>query len=318
MIFVKKYAWWIVSLALAISVYSGYALTIAPPSDFPSDKIVVIARGTSVPEITEQLFKERIVAHPTLLRFVLRITGTATRVQTGAYLFKKPQNLLVLAYRLVTGSYDIAPARITLPEGITVRETAELISEKLPEISKNDFIRVAKPYEGYLFPDTYVFSSGEDAESIVATMRENFSAKITTLSDKISASGRSTADIVIMASLLEKEARSTEVRRIISGILWNRLKLGMPLQVDAVFGYIFNRDTYSPSYEDLKVESPYNTYIHTGLPPGPINNPGLDAIESAINPAKTNYLFYLTDKNGVMHYATNYATHQTNQRKYLW
>ena len=91
----------------------------------------------------------------------------------------------------------------------------------------------------------------------------------------------------------------------------------MSLQVDAVFGYIFNRETYSPSYEDLKVDSPYNTYTHTGLPPGPINNPGLDSLKAAITPIKTNYLYYLTDKNGVMHYATTYAEHQSNQRKYL-
>jgi UPF0755 protein len=91
----------------------------------------------------------------------------------------------------------------------------------------------------------------------------------------------------------------------------------MPLQVDAVFGYIYNRDTYSPSFTDLKVVSPYNTYTHKGLPPGPINNPGLDSLDAALHPTKTDYLYYLTDANGVMHYATTYAGHQANQRKYL-
>jgi UPF0755 protein len=91
----------------------------------------------------------------------------------------------------------------------------------------------------------------------------------------------------------------------------------MPLQVDAVFGYINNRDTYSPSYADLKIDSPYNTYTHTGLPPGPICNPGLVSILAALHPTVTKYLYYLTDRNGVMHYATTFAEHQTNQEKYL-
>jgi UPF0755 protein len=148
-------------------------------------------------------------------------------------------------------------------------------------------------------------------------MRENFDTKISALSANITASRHTISDSIIMASLIEKEARTTGNRKIVSGILWSRLALGMPLQVDAVFGYIFNRDTYSPSFADLKVDSPYNTYVHAGLPPGPINNPGLDAILAALHPTKTNYLYYLTDKNGVMRYATTFAEHQANQRKYL-
>lgn len=104
---------------------------------------------------------------------------------------------------------------------------------------------------------------------------------------------------------------------MVSGILWNRIERRMPLQVDAVFGYIFERATYSPSFADLKVDSPYNTYTHAGLPPGPICNPGLDALLAAARPAKTNYLYYLTGKDGLMHYAMTYAEHQANQRKYL-
>ncbi|MBI4133443.1 endolytic transglycosylase MltG, partial [Candidatus Uhrbacteria bacterium] len=122
---------------------------------------------------------------------------------------------------------------------------------------------------------------------------------------------------LILASYLEREVPEFEDRRIVAGILLRRMQLGMPLQVDAVFGYIFGRDTYPPSLEDLKVDSPYNTYTHTGLPPGPINNPGLESIEAVLNPTKTDYLYYLTDTDGFMHYATTYAGHQTNQRKYL-
>ena len=148
-------------------------------------------------------------------------------------------------------------------------------------------------------------------------MRANFNTKIASSSRDIVASGHTLSDIVIVASLIEKEARTIANKRIVAGILWNRLALGMPLQVDAVFGYIFNRDTYSPSFEDLKVDSPYNTYTHTGLPPGPISNPGFDSIDATLHPTKTDYLYYLTGSDNLMHYATTYAGHQTNQRTYL-
>ena len=149
------------------------------------------------------------------------------------------------------------------------------------------------------------------------SLRANFDTKIKALSPAIDASGHSLSDIVIMASLVEKEARTSANRRIVAGILWNRLEKNMPLQVDAVFGYINNRDTYSPSLTDLKIDSPYNTYVYKGLPPGPINNPGLDSLDAAVNPTKTDYFYYLTGSDNQMHYATTYAEHQANQKKYL-
>lgn len=315
--FFRQNRWWVISFVSAVILYGGYELTLAPPPRFPSGSIVVIVRGTSVTDIAQQLSGERIIMHPTLLRLILRVTGTARNVQTGAYLFEKPENLLVVVYRLVVGAYDIPPARITLVEGLTVREMGAKIAGAAPEIPIADFISAAKPYEGYLFPDTYTFSPGESAESAVALMRANFNTKIASLSSGISTSGHSLSDIVIIASLVEKEARSVENKKIVAGILWSRLKLGMPLQVDAVFGYIFNRSTYSPSPSDLKVDSLYNTYTHKGLPPGPICNPGLDSLKAAIAPTKTTYLYYLTGSDNQMHYAVTYAAHQANQQKYL-
>lgn len=315
--FLKGRNAWIVSFALALCVYTGYALTLAPPGDFPAGKVVIIARGTGVPEIVQQLSDTHIVAHSLILRLLLRVSSHGTSVPAGAYRFERPQNALTIAYRLSTGAYDIPSTRITFVEGTTVREAASLIADAVPGITVSDFTAAAKQYEGYLFPDTYTFPPGSDADSIVTAMRANFNAKMAILSDQVNASGHSLSNIVIMASLVEKEARTSEVRKTIAGILYNRLRLGMPLQVDAVFGYIYNRDTYSPSFSDLKTESPYNLYLHTGLPPGPIDNPGLDSLEAALNPTKTNYLYYLTDKNGVMHYATTYAGHVVNQNKFL-
>lgn len=315
--FLKRHILWLDSFAIAVLLVGGYIFAFAPSPDFPLNSIVSIVRGASVSEISEQLADANVIKHPIVLNLILRIYGAGESVKSGAYLFKSPENIFAIANRLATGAYGLPPVRITFPEGVTVRDIAKKAAEALPLILPEDIIILGKPQEGYLFPDTYLFPSDATAESVVKAMRANFDVKIAQLSSDIKTSGRSVRDIVIMASLVEKEARTTENRRIVAGILWNRLELGMPLQVDAVFGYIFNRDTYSPSFSDLKTESLYNLYLHKGLPPGPISNPGIESLQAVINSTKTNYLYYLTGSDNLMHYATTYAEHVANQNKYL-
>lgn len=207
-----------------------------------------------------------------------------------------PGTIVRTAYRLVYGEPEPPPAvRITFVEGTTLHDDAARVADAFPDIPANDFLAAAHGQEGYLFPDTYFFQPSADAASIVARMRSNFDTKIAPLLPDISASGHSLGDVVTMASLIEGEASSTADRRMVSGILWNRIRLGMPLQVDVA------RDTYT----------------HKGLPAAPIDNPGLDSIDASANPAKTSYLYYLTGTDGKMHYATTYAGHQANLRKYL-
>ena len=287
------------------------------PANFSSESFVSITRGTSARDVAKKLSDAHIIRHPYLLQFVFRISGKSDALQAGMYRFNTPDNLFIVAYRLVAGVYGIPPVRIIFYEGETVRTMTKKVVEAFSLISAEDFLKAGKPYEGYLFPDTYLFESFVDANSIITTMRKNFNTKIAPFMLDIAASEHSLSDIITIASLIEKEARTSVNKRIVSGILWNRLKLGMPLQVDAVFGYIYNRDTYSPSFADLRVDSPYNTYLYTGLPPGPIANPGLDSIEAALKPTKTTYLYYLTGTDNLMHYATTYAGHLANQRKYL-
>ena len=144
-----------------------------------------------------------------------------------------------------------------------------------------------------------------------------FERRLAPLAKRIADFGKPLHDVLTMASLVEGEARTREARRHIAGILWHRVELGMPLQVDAVFPYILGKNTYEVTTEDLRVDSPYNTYRYTGLPPGPINNPSLDAITAALNPTPSNYLYYLSDKEGIMHYATTHEEHLINRAKYL-
>jgi UPF0755 protein len=315
--FLKRYIWWLISLVIALILVSGYILLIKSPQTFPSDSIVVIDRGSSVSDIAKRLSDANIVRHSTVLSLVLRFSGASSRVKSGAYLFSTPENVFAIASRLSTGDYGLPLTRITIPEGMTVRDISERVADALPLVSTQEFIKEGRQYEGYMFPDTYLFSPDANIKSVIDAMRANFDKKVEPLLSDIQSSGHSMSDIIIMASLIEKEARTEANKRIVAGVLWNRLSINMPLQVDAVFGYIFNRDTYSPSHEDLKVDSPYNTYTNTGLPPGPIANPSIESIKAVLYPTDTKYLYYLTGNDNLMHYATTYAEHQSNQRKYL-
>lgn len=307
-----------VGIVIAVLVCgAGLHYGISAPGDFPNDTIVVIAQGSAAPEVSATLERARVVRSAAVLRFVLRITGESAHIHSGAYRFTEPESVFMVARRISSGSFGIPPIRLTIIEGNTVRDMAAKVAAAFPEITAPEFLAAGQPYEGYLFPDTYFFPPDASAKSMVAVMRANFANQTAALSDTVAASGQSLGDIVTMASLVEKEARSSEAKHMVAGILWNRIKKNMPLQVDAVFGYIFGRDTYSPSFADLGVDSPYNTYTHRGLPPGPIDSPGLTSLDAALHPTKSSYLFYLTGKDGQMHYAKTYTEQLTNQRKYL-
>ena len=308
---------WVPSFVLVACVISAYHFTFSPPRDFPAGSMVSIEYGTPVSNIASELGDLNIVAHPSILAFLLRLSGESLNIQAGTYLFYAPENVFVVAYRLALGSYGFPFVRLTFPEGETARDLAERVHNIFPNISESEFLSKSEPYEGYLFPDTYFLPPSATISSIVKMMRTNFDTKTMSLSDEIQTSGHSLSDIITMASLIEREARTNADKHIVAGILYNRIERNMLLQVDAVFGYIYGRDTYSPSFSDLKVDSPYNTYTHKGLPPGPIGNPGIESIEAALRPTKTDYLYYLTGRDGLMHYAKTYVAHQANVKKYL-
>lgn len=307
--------WLTVWAVVALIALVGY-VTVSPPW-YRAPATVYVGEGDTVSVIGSKLAVAQVVRAPLALELILRLLGGDSKVRTGTYRFEEGETVFVIAQRLLTADYGIKEIKITFPEGMSIREMSLLVASAFPAITPTDFVQAAQGSEGYLFPDTYQFAPSSDAALIVSTMRKNFDTRIASLSSEIAASKRPLSQLVTMASLLEKEARTDESRRIVAGILWRRLAIGMPLQVDAVFGYIFNRDTYSPSFEDLKVVSPYNTYRNKGLPPTPINSPGLDALRAAALPTKSNYLFYLTGVDNAMHYATTFEGHQTNRTLYL-
>jgi UPF0755 protein len=187
------------------------------------------------------------------------------------------------------------PIVVTIPEGFSLNQIADTVAPKLANFNKTQFLLKAKDLEGYLFPDTYFFLNNANEGDVIKSMSDNFNKKINPLLPEIISSGKTERDIIIMASVIEREAKGDTDRGIIAGILWKRIAIGMPLQVDA-----------APE-----------TYKTKGLPENPIGNPGLLAIQSAIHPKSSPYLYYLHDKNGIVHYAKTFAEHQVNIEKYL-
>lgn len=211
---------------------------------------------------------------------------------------------LFFRYLKKLDQFSLLQVKVTIPEGYTVKDIAEKFN-RFNNFDKENFLKIAK--EGYLFPDTYFLTGKETEENIIKKMEENFKIK----------AGEARPEIIIMASLLEREARTIEDRKIISGILWKRLEAGMPLQVDAIFSYIIDKTSAELTLDDLKIDSLYNTYLYKGLPLAPICNPGLDAIDAAENPIDSLYWYYLSDKNSIIHYAKTFEEHKQNKFRYL-
>lgn len=294
-----------------------YVFCIRPPNPFPQNTITIISRGSSLKEATAQLKHDGAIRSPFFLELYIHYLGGSTKIIAGGYALNEPQNIFTIGKRIMTGDHELVTVKITIPEGSTIVEIGDILTNSLTAFPRNEFIKQAEGKEGYLFPDTYFFLPIAMPEEVIKTMEENFSQKIAALDEDIRKFDKPQKDIVIMASIIEKEAPDPEARRMISGILWERLKIGMPLQVDATFLYINGKKTYDLSLDDLAIDSPYNTYKYPGLPIGPIGNPGLDALQAATNPMHSTYLYYLSDKEGKTYYAKSFAEHKRNREKYM-
>jgi UPF0755 protein len=202
---------------------------------------------------------------------------------------------------------------------------AEAFSQVLgSSFDKAQFIRLAKPQEGFLFPDTYLIPQLMTPEAAVNLLRKTFDKRVDeTVRAKIADKGLSLNDAMILASIIEREARVPKDMQIVAGILENRLAAGIPLQVDCTLQYIRGYDAKEktwwpvPLSEDTKRKSPYNTYLNKGLPPAPIANPSMDAVNAVINPVSSDYLYYISDTKGGMHYAKTLEEHNQNVQTYL-
>jgi len=288
-----------------------------PPADFDRGTIVTFEEDKPLQNLLRDLKEKHVIRSVLLTRVFIQVYGEQNRVPAGEYYFKEGSWLPMVAKQLAKGDHQIPTIKVTFPEGMTNKEMADLLSQKIPNFDVKTFLAVAEKEEGYLFPNTYDFFATVQPQKIVEMLREEFAAQVLTIANELTASGKTEKDMVIMASILEGEVNTPEDRALVSGILWKRIEKNMPLQVDASFVYLLGKGSADLSITDLSVDSPYNTYRNKGLPPGPINNPGLDAMRSAITPKDSPYFFYLSDKDGVTHYAKTFDEHKQNKAKYL-
>ncbi len=300
---------------LATGVYG--VVLLSPPPSFPQSSIVRLTDGAPAISLASELQEAHIVRSARAFYLLARITGSDRSLETGSYVFTERAWLPTVLWRVSNGEHGIEPILVTLPEGITRYGISDTLARELPGFDPDMFLELSSTSEGYLFPETYQFMPGDTPDDIVFRLKSQFSASIATITPQILSSKHSFRDIVIVASMLEREARTPEEMRMVAGIMWNRLAKGMPLQIDAVFGYIHREDGYTPTATDLDSDSPYNTYRNKGLPPTPISNPGITALLAATIPAKTPYMYYLTGVDGNMYYATTFEGHKQNRAKYL-
>ncbi len=307
-------------LFLTLVIVLFYSVLLSPPKYYPIGSVYNLKHGETLPFVSKDLANDRIIRSEFWFKtFVYFFTLGKAKILEGDYNLNKRENTIITAWRITHGYFNLISLKVTIPEGLNSFEISDILSKNLPAFNEGTFLNMVKKdnLEGYLFPDTYFIMPNAKEEEIVKIMNNNFNLKIEGILPDIAAFGKSESDVIKIASILEEEGRVFESRQIIAGILWKRLALHMPLQVDSSFKYINGKTTNSLSLDDLKIDSPYNSYTHTGLPPTPISNPGLDAIKAAISPIKTPYLYFLSDNQGNMHYAQTLAEHVANKLKYL-
>ncbi len=287
-----------------------------PPTDVSFPIEVQFNTDQPLSTFIAELHQKKIISNVKLFKIILVVNGYDKKLKPNIYTFTHPQDIFSVAYSLATDSSQARGVKVVIPEGSTVKEIEGIVHKTFPLFETLDKIPAfTQTDEGYLFPDTYFFSINSTEGEIIAKLKQTFDEKTKTLFT--GKTEQQIKDIVIMASIIEKEGRNVEERKMISGILWKRIEIGMPLQVDATFLYTKGKGTSELTLDDLKEDSLYNTYTRTGLPIAPINNPGLETIDVALNPTPSPYLFYLHDKDGIIHYAKTFPEHIKNKNKYL-
>ncbi len=295
--------------------------------------VITVPQSASSSVIGRILHEQGLVHSAWFFNFYTRLKGVDGKLKAGRYTFHTAQSLPEIVNELVKGP---AGDRVfTVPEGFTLKQIAELL-EREGLVTRQDFLAAAAgdrfdyPFlqglppgpnrlEGYLFPDTYRVGSDASAHEIIDLMLSRFAQKLKEMDyyRKAKAAGLTLHQAVIIASMVEREARVDRERPLIAGVIFNRLKLNMPLQVDATVQYALGSHRAKLYYKDLEVDSPYNTYLIRGLPPGPIACPGEASLLAAVQPVKTSYLYYVARPDGTHAFASTLDEHNANKRKYI-
>ncbi len=310
---IKNKKFWLAILSGLIFLFF-VIMSYFAPNVKGEEKIIKIERGWGSGEVAQKLKDEGLIKSKWLFIFFVWIGGYNEHLQAGEYLLSPKMDMVEIAKKIASGQVAPNQVRVTIPEGWTNNQIEErLINYGV--LKQGD--KLSKEKEGYLFPDTYYFEKNSNVEIVVKKMSDNFNQKIKQISEELLVNPQKLKEIIIMASILEKEVKSDEDRAIVSGIFWKRIRNNYPLESCATIAYILGIEKKQYSYEDTRVNSPYNTYLHTGLPPTPINNPGISAIKAALNPQYTDYNFFLSASDGTTVFSKTLDEHNLNKVKYL-
>lgn len=304
-------------LALGVSVWWSKGLGAVDLSD-TKPSTFIINKGDGVREITANLAEQQFIRDRIIFFLIVKFLGIERNIQAGDYQLSRSMDSIAIAQTITHG---ISDTQVLLTEGLRNEEYAEILSQRLPEFDSRQFLKDA--ILGYMFPATYDFPKDATSGAVIAKLHETFETKVTDqMRQDVVSTGLTFDEVIILASLVEKEGYSDADRPVIAGILYNRLAEGWPLQVDATLSFMLGNKENNWWKKDLtnddkKIASTFNTYLNTGLPKSPIANPGLSAIKAAIYPKKTEYWFYLHDPQKQVHYAKTLEEHNQNIAQYL-
>ena len=308
----------IIAVIIFFSLFMWWTngLSSVNPKD-TSQKFFVIPKGTAIRTVGNELKAQGLIKDPVVFFLYIKMNNLDHDIQAGSYKLSSSMGLPKLMDTLGHGTID---TWVTIPEGLRSEEIAKILKENIPTY-QDSWVAKLSEEEGYLFPDTYLIPKDADINSIITILENNFYSKIGTIG--LSKDTPNLRKTIIEASLIERETKFADDRPYVASVIKNRLNIGMALQIDATVQYAvgYNSSTKKwwsePQAYQLKVPSLYNTYINTGLPPTPICNPGLSSIESANSPASTDYIYYVNDSTGKLHFAQNLSDHNKNIQKYL-
>jgi UPF0755 protein len=296
---------------------------VAPP---PAGVLVSVPRGAPFRAIAQQLYRSGLLRYPRILSVYARFRGLDRRVHSGDYRIDQPLSPVQLLDLLQWPSRALH--WVTIPEGYTARQVADVLERE--GFGSHDTFRCAMRdpalllaldlpatgVEGFLFPDTYAFTWAMEPDTVIRAMVARFREHAAALADRRAAAGLTETEMVTLASVIEKETGKADERALISGVFHNRLRLGMPLQSDPTVIYGLERLSRRLSRVDLANPSPYNTYLNTGFPPGPIANPGRAALEAAIAPATTRALYFVSRNDGSHEFSETLSDHNRAVRRF--
>lgn len=320
----------LIVIAILLVIAGGFVFAITrPAASTGNDTIYLkIEKGMGANEIADRLYEKGLIQNPTAFLIWSKITRLDCKLEAGEYLIRTDMSMFEVASSL-NGHGAVISNRITIPEGYTIRQIADLLEKH----GKNgdEFKRLAQDYEpydymkptsdsarrysaeGFIYPDTYEFAPEATEQEILAMLVKHFDEKLTPeIREEIEASGRTIGEVVILASIVEREAKFDEERPVIARVFLNRMKNDMPLQSCATVQYLLDKVRPILTVEDTQISSPYNTYLHLGLPPGPIGCIGDKSLDAVLHPDDNDYLYFVADKEGHHHFGKTYTDHMNN------